>query len=235
MEQTGDAGPMADLGLRERKKIATREALAEAALRLALRDGPENVRVPDIAAEAGVSPRTFNNYFSSVPEAICALAAERALRVAERLRRRPAAETLADAITNALLEDHNDAEEGRGFVRMILTSPLLRGEFFKTVQARERAFAEAIAERVTAAADDLNPQLLAAAYFGMARVVGHRWMCDDEDGDFTGLLQTGLALLAPAAEAYQASLSAGPAEPGPAEPGQTEPRHTRRKAPRHAA
>ena len=138
---------------------------------------------------------------------------------------------------------------------MILTSPLLRGEFFKTVQARERAFAEAIAERVTAAADDLNPQLLAAAYFGMARVVGHRWMCDDEDGDFTDLLQTGLALLAPAAEAYQASLSAGPAEPGPAEPGPAEPRpaesgpaepgpaeprpaeprHTRRKAPRHAA
>jgi len=51
--------------LRERKKEATRQALQVAALRLALDRGPENVRVDDIAEAAGVSPRTYNNYFSS--------------------------------------------------------------------------------------------------------------------------------------------------------------------------
>jgi AcrR family transcriptional regulator len=197
---------MEQTGLRERKKLATREALAEAALRLALRDGPENVRVPDIAAEAGVSPRTFNNYFSSVPEAICAQAAERAMRIADTLRQRPAAESLAEAIANTLLADHRDSEEGRPFIRLMITNPMLRGEFFKTVQAREQTFAEAIADRVHAPEGDLNPQLLAAAYFGMSRVVGHRWMCD-EIADYAGQLRTGLGLLAPAAAAYEGSLA----------------------------
>jgi AcrR family transcriptional regulator len=193
-----------DLGLRERKKLATRDALADAALRLALRDGPENVRVPDIAAEADVSPRTFNNYFSSVPEAICARAAQRALRIGDMLRLRPAAEPLAEAITNAMLEDDVDSQERRPFVEMIFTSPVLRGEFYKTVVAREQAFAEAIAERVQAPEGDLNPQLLAAAYFGMTRVIGQRWMCE-EGADYPAMMRTGLELLAPAADAYQAS------------------------------
>ena len=74
-------------GLRERKKAATREALSTAALRLALEHGPQNVRVDDIAEAAGVSPRTYNNYFSSREAAIvAAVAAERALRVSTALR-----------------------------------------------------------------------------------------------------------------------------------------------------
>src|ERR1700712_4520395 len=69
--------------LRERKKRATREALQGAALRLALEHGPDNVRVEDIAQAAGVSSRTYNNYFSSREQAIvAAIAADRAAQVA---------------------------------------------------------------------------------------------------------------------------------------------------------
>ena len=86
---TNDSG-----GMRERKKLATREALSAAALRLALEHGPQNVRVDDIAEAAGVSPRTYNNYFSSREQAIVVgLAAERGARVAAALRARPAGRT----------------------------------------------------------------------------------------------------------------------------------------------
>src|SRR6185437_16963723 len=94
-------------GLREKKKDATRKALRDAALRLALAHGPENVRVDDIAEAAGVSPRTYNNYFSSREQAIvAAIEAERALRIAAALRARPEEEPLGVAVVEALVEQY---------------------------------------------------------------------------------------------------------------------------------
>src|SRR5215470_11800140 len=80
------AAPQESSGLRERKKLATRQALGMAAMRLAIERGLDNVLVEDIAEAAGVSARTFNNYFASKYEAICALQQDRAVRIGEALR-----------------------------------------------------------------------------------------------------------------------------------------------------
>lgn len=210
-------------GLRERKKIATRESICEAAMRLALRDGLENVRVPDIAAEAGVSPRTYNNYFSSVPEAICALAADRATGIGDALRSRPQSEALAKAISAALFQQ-TDPGPGmsRDLVRLIMHTPALRGEFFKAVVARENALAEAIAERISSPPGDLFPRLLAATYFSASRVVTHRWL-DDENSDYGTLLREAFDLIAPmAAAGHRDRRSAEPHAQGEQAPAQGE-------------
>jgi AcrR family transcriptional regulator len=52
-------------GLRERKRVATRQAIQSAVLRLALDRGLENVTVEEISRAADISPRTFFNYFVS--------------------------------------------------------------------------------------------------------------------------------------------------------------------------
>ncbi|MCQ9675820.1 MULTISPECIES: TetR/AcrR family transcriptional regulator [unclassified Corynebacterium] len=56
--------------LRETKKEATRRALADAAARLALSCGSDAVTVGAIAKAAGVSARTFHNYFTSAADAL---------------------------------------------------------------------------------------------------------------------------------------------------------------------
>jgi AcrR family transcriptional regulator len=187
-EERGPGG-----GLRERKKQETRTALSWAALRLAVERGLANVRVEDIAAEAGVSPRTFNNYFSGKAEAIAARHVERAHRIAEELRARPESEPLWDAVVNAALARF--AFDGRGEadqvpderwtagVRLMLAEPALQGEFFKANAVAEAELAAAVAERTgTDAGRDLYPRLVAAAVGGAIAVVMERHLGTDGEG-----------------------------------------------------
>jgi AcrR family transcriptional regulator len=61
---------VAELGLRERKRRATRRAIQLAVLDLVAQRGLENVTVDEISRIADVSPRTFFNYFTSKEEAL---------------------------------------------------------------------------------------------------------------------------------------------------------------------
>lgn len=63
-------GSPAEQGLRERKKLARRAALIDAAQRLVAEHGLDAVTVEMISAEAGVSARTFFNYFESKDDAV---------------------------------------------------------------------------------------------------------------------------------------------------------------------
>lgn len=68
-----DSGPSPDaLGLRERKKILTRQTIATAASELAQEHGVDGVTIGQIADRAFVSPRTVSNYFPSKEAAIVA-------------------------------------------------------------------------------------------------------------------------------------------------------------------
>ena len=190
-------------GMRERKKLATREALSAAALRLALEHGPQNVRVDDIAEAAGVSPRTYNNYFSSREQAIVgALAAERGQHVAAALRKRPADEPLEHAVVGALIQEYSDdGEPDRATLALITSAPALQAEFLDTIAAIERPLAEAIAARTGGGQGRLGPQVLAAAVSGAARVAAQRWLQPEPDIRFSVMLNDALAWIVPALRA----------------------------------
>ena len=57
-------------GLRSRQKAARREALIDAAHELVARDGLDGATVEAICARAGVSTRTFFNYFATKDDAV---------------------------------------------------------------------------------------------------------------------------------------------------------------------
>jgi AcrR family transcriptional regulator len=164
-------------GLRERKKQATRKALREAALRLALERGPDNVRVDDIAEGAGVSPRTYNNYFSSREQAIvAAVTAERDARVAAAVAARPAGTRLADAIIEAIVEQYTDpGSHDQDVLRLITTGPALRDAFLDSAAQIEDPLAAVIAERVGDEGQH-TARVLSASAAAAVRIALQRWL-----------------------------------------------------------
>ena len=61
---------MSEKSLRARRRIQTRTEIHDAAVKLVLERGFNEVTVEEIADAAGVSPRTFFNYFPTKQEAI---------------------------------------------------------------------------------------------------------------------------------------------------------------------
>ena len=198
MSTSETAGP----GLRERKKQETKQALSWAALRLAVDRGLSNVLVEDIAAEAGVSPRTYNNYFSSKAEAITWRHLNRARRTADLLRERPSAEPLWDSITGAVVAQAGGGRaspepEWIAGVRLMLSEPELQGEFLKASVAAERECAAAIAERTgTDPGRDMYPWLVAAAVSAAIRVANEQWLRAEPPVPLAPLLRDALIQIA---------------------------------------
>lgn len=189
------------LGLRERKRIATRQALSAAALKLAMRRGLENVLIEDIADEAGVAVRTFRNYFSSKYEAICAPGADRAVRIGDALRSRPADEPIWDAITMAVLSHYERADkapnrEWMTALKLVTRSPELQSEYLKVNSEMQRILAEAIAERADAGHDDMFPQVIAGAVISASQVAIRRWADAEPPAPLLPLLRQALNQMA---------------------------------------
>jgi AcrR family transcriptional regulator len=170
-------------GRRERKKLATRAAVRDAALRLAVRHGVENVTVERIAAEADVAERTFFNHFATKEEAIVAAAVAGAEALVAEFRARPSGEPVLRAIREAVLVvmDRTDTA-GRDHLtalRLMRETPLLMPRQMAVLTAQEDALADAIAERT--GGSGMYPQLCAAAALAALRVVLGRWL--DHAGD----------------------------------------------------
>lgn len=102
---------MTSAGLRETKKAATRQALAVAVLRLSERDGFDTVSVEAVAAEVGVSPRTFHNYFTGKEEALRFYLTEVIDRIFSALESRPSDESFWDSTAAAFIEVICDRDE----------------------------------------------------------------------------------------------------------------------------
>jgi AcrR family transcriptional regulator len=201
-------------GLRERKKDATRKALREAALRLAVEHGPDNVRVDDIAEAAGVSPRTYNNYFSSREQAIvAAVTADRETRVAAAVAARSAGVRLSEAVIEATVEQYTDpGGHDRDVLSLIATRPALREAFLGATADIEDPLATAIAGRLGDSGGQ-SAQVLSASVAAAVRIALRRWLQPSAVGASSGLvavsgslpelLRDALAPLSPALDAAE--------------------------------
>ncbi|MET9296149.1 TetR/AcrR family transcriptional regulator [Streptomyces sp. NPDC003077] len=172
-------------GLRERKKRATRLALSEAAIRLAARLGFEHVTVEAISEEAGVSARTFFNYFKTREEAFVMADPEAGKRIRRAVREAPAHLSALEVVRETMAAELTQVEEKPelwNLMALVLSrSPELTARFLTTQADEEAALARALADRLrrqesAAHGDiDLYTELLAAVTGTAIRVSVTHW------------------------------------------------------------
>lgn len=165
------------LGLRERKKVATRRLLATTALDLFEERGFDNVHVAEIAAAAQVSKKTVFNYFEVKEDLILGSSKRHIPEPATVVRRRSPGQTPHDAMREYLLAALAERQPMTGLSdrpdipriqRLVRTTPALAVRNTHYQELSRQLLAEALADE---GASELSAQLIATQILGAQQVV----------------------------------------------------------------
>jgi len=167
-------------GLRERKKAATRQALHDAAMRLAIEHGLDKVTVEAIADAAGVSRRTFSNYFAGKEDALLYGDEQRMRAILESFAARPPDEPSWTALRNAVDDYYRSLgrrpdPEWSMRARLAKRHPSLAARQMANYAAAEQNLTALIAEREGLPPDALRPRVMAAAFLSSVRIAVQMW------------------------------------------------------------
>ncbi|MEO3802331.1 TetR family transcriptional regulator [Nonomuraea sp. B1E8] len=168
------------VGLRERKKAATRQAVHEAALRLVVEHGLDHVTVESIADAANISRRTFSNYFAGKEDAVLYGEEQRFRTLVRKVRAQPPAlrawPALRDATEELYQEMGEPEREWAQRTRLARQHPSLLARQLANHAALERDLSDALAERESG----MPPRVMAAAFLVGLRVAANLWSDEQE-------------------------------------------------------
>ncbi|WP_077801372.1 TetR/AcrR family transcriptional regulator [Streptomyces sp. JHA26] len=161
--------PSASTGRRERKKAATRRAIADAALRLFLERGYDAVSVREIADAADVSTTTLFKHFPVKEALVLDDDVEQQARLVAAVRERPRGRSVPAALRehalNVRMATTGDDPRFPAFADLVNSTPALR-DYAQTMWLRHSAaLARVIAEESGLAPDD--PACAALAHFAL--------------------------------------------------------------------
>lgn len=176
----------APVGLRERKKQRTREALLHAALELFTTQGYDRTTVDEIVDAVDVSQRTFFRYFANKEAVAFAVQEMGESHFLAELRQRPATEAPFEAMRRATLnawdsiadalEDDVTVELHMRTFQMIESTPVLLAALMRRSVDLEHQVALLIAEREGLDPEtDPRPRVAVAAFSGVMRLTGQLW------------------------------------------------------------
>lgn len=171
-------------GLRERRRTETRRVIADAALDLVLERGLSSVTVEDIAECAGVSARTFFNYFPSKNSAVLPGPQQLSAEEIEQFvadRETPLLEGLEKLVTNHVAKWPESRDEIDRVHRVLSACP----ELLPVVQERmiefENSLIDAVARRLDVAPDDNLPRVAVAVSGTLIRLALTRQISGNDD------------------------------------------------------
>jgi AcrR family transcriptional regulator len=176
------------LGLRERKKLRTRQALEAAAYHLFDAKGYDHTTVDDIAAEAEVSPRTFFRYFRTKDDVLLRHYDELRLGIARVLGEQPANAPVLVAVRQTIVDFARTLVANREVIalhhRLVESSPSLAGRTREHQLAMEGLITAWVTQRLELHDPaDLRPALVGAAMVNALIVPLTAWVNQQRDDD----------------------------------------------------
>ncbi|MFE9431291.1 TetR/AcrR family transcriptional regulator [Streptomyces sp. NPDC006640] len=159
----------APIGRRERKKAATRQAIADAALRLFLARGYDDVGIREIADAADVSTTTLFKHFPVKEALVFDEEADQETRLLSAVRDRPAGQSIPAALCEHALRLRLATADGdaefTAFLGLVDSTPALR-DYVQSMWLRHAdALARVIAEESGLPVGD--PACIALAHFAL--------------------------------------------------------------------
>jgi AcrR family transcriptional regulator len=188
------------LPLRERKKLKTRRAIQEHALRLFTEQGYDATTVEQIAAAAEISPSTFFRYFPTKEDTV--LTDEYDAVMGDLFRAQPPELSALDAMRGMFAQVLSrvyaqDRELSLTRVRLILSVPALRARTLDSMHDSSLGlFAEIIAERAGIEPDDLRVRMFTWAVMGAVQASIFTWAESDGTLELPKLIDEALEFLA---------------------------------------
>ena len=166
------------LGLRERKKLRTRRALVEAALRLFGEQGYQETTIAEITAAADVSARTFFSYFGSKEDVLFFDHQERTDEALKLLADRRPDEPIRDVLLRlvehglraSLLPADMASELSSVRYRLVSSVPALRARGLQLLFETERRLAAALHETYPGELDRTEAAAVIGALSGAANL-----------------------------------------------------------------
>jgi AcrR family transcriptional regulator len=191
------------VGLRERKKARTREALQEAAMERFSRQGFDGTTVEEIAEACEVSPRTFFRYFPTKEDVLFADGEARRERLLAVIAERPVDEPAFDALRAGMATLTADYRDDRDALvarfQVLAAAPHLQAYKAEHQPGWEAAVVDvlerrALAQHATVARGEL--ELVTAVTTAALRVALDAWVADPAAPDLGVLLDDAFARLA---------------------------------------
>lgn len=189
MIPTRPTGDYPETGLRELKKQMTHDAIADAAFRLAVEKGLDNVTIEEITRLAFVSPRTFSNHFASKEEAVVSAGGTDYGALVADLEDRPADEPPLQALCATIsayltARTPEDIELLRQQHELAERYPTLNAARAAQYDLFEQEIRSAVAERTnTDPATSLYPWLVASAAASAVRSALRIWIATGDGPD----------------------------------------------------
>lgn len=175
-------------GLRDITREAVRSRIASVAVARFDRDGFDAVTVEQIAAEVGISPRSFHRYFPAKEDAVIGDPTRHLGALTDAFRERPLDEpvweSLREAFAGMLMHTDDEPEYGRRSVRVMMSTSSLRARNLEKHLAWANLLTPLVAERLRSTAIDdaeLGAATLVQAALGCFDVAIGRWSVTEEE------------------------------------------------------